>query len=84
MAARKRVRSVAAGKREISVRGMTPEEFCNALDALNLNQTTAGYWLKMDRRSIHNYANGKQDVPLYLAKLLRLMIRLKLKPEDVA
>lgn len=62
---------------------MTPVEFSEALDVMNLNQTTAGYWLKIDRRSVHNYANGKQSVPPPLAKLLRLMIRLKLSPEDV-
>ena len=62
---------------------MTPKEFSDALDTLNLNQTTAGYWLKIDRRSVHNYANGKQSIPHPTAKLLRLCIKLNLKPEDV-
>lgn len=62
---------------------MTAAEFSEALDSLNLNQTTAGYWLKIDRRSVHNYANGKQKVPNPVAKLLRLCVKLKLSPEDV-
>lgn len=62
---------------------MTADQFSEALEALNLNQTTAGHWLKIDRRSVHNYANGKQSIPEPVAKLLRLCVKMKLNPEDV-
>ena len=62
---------------------MTPAEFSEAIEALNLNQTTAGYWLNVDRRTIHNYASGHQTVPTAMAMLLRTMLKLKLKPDDI-
>jgi hypothetical protein len=61
---------------------MTPNQFRKALDDLNLTQGKAAEWLEISIRAVHGYANGA-PIPEPIAKLLRLCVRLKLKPEDV-
>jgi transcriptional regulator with XRE-family HTH domain len=61
---------------------MTPTQFRAALDRLSLTQAGAAEFLGISIRSAHGYANGK-PVPEPVAKLLRLMISLDLKPADV-
>jgi hypothetical protein len=61
---------------------MTPAQFRKALDDLGLTQAQAAEWLGISIRAAHGYANGA-PVPEPIAKLLRLMVRLKLRPEDV-
>lgn len=61
---------------------MTANQFRKALDDLSLTQARAAEWLGLSIRAIHGYANGA-PIPEPTAKLLRLMVRLKLKPEDV-
>lgn len=62
---------------------MTADEYRNAIVDLGLTQNDVAQFLGVSLRTAHGYAN-EQPVPLYIAKLLRLMVRLKLKPEDVA
>ena len=62
---------------------MTPTQYKAAIKALGLSQERAGDWLGIGRRTSQGYALGEYPVPEPVAKLLRLMIRLKLKPEDV-
>ena len=62
---------------------MTANEYRDAISGLELTQEAAAAFLGVSLRTAHGYAN-EQPVPLYIAKLLRLMIRLKLKPGDVA
>jgi DNA-binding transcriptional regulator YiaG len=61
---------------------MTPTQYRTALERLGLTQDAAAKFLVVSVRTSHGYANG-QPIPEGYAKLLRLMIRLKLKPEDV-
>ena len=61
---------------------MTTSQFRKALDDLGLTQGGAAEWLEINIRTVHGYANGA-PIPEPIAKLLRLMVRLKLKPEDV-
>ena len=61
---------------------MTKSQFRNALDDLGLTQGEAAEWLGINIRTVHGYANGA-PIPEPLAKLLRLCVRLKLRPEDV-
>ena len=61
---------------------MTTTQFRNALDSLDLSQARAAEWLGISTRAVHGYANGA-PIPEPIAKLLRLMVRLKLRPEDV-
>ena len=61
---------------------MTAAQYRAALERLDLTQGTAAQWLGISIRSSHGYANGA-PIPTAIAKLLRLCVRLKLKPEDV-
>jgi hypothetical protein len=62
---------------------MTATQFRAATAAIALStQAAAAEFLGISIRSAHGYANG-DPVPLAIAKLLRLMVRLKLKPADV-
>ena len=61
---------------------MTPAQYRNALDRLGLSQVKAAEWLGISIRSAHAYANNA-PIPDAIAKLLRLCVRLDLKPEDV-
>jgi hypothetical protein len=60
---------------------MTPKQYKAAIEALGLTQEGAGEWMGMSRKTGQNYAAKGPPEPV--AMLLRLMIRLKLKPEDV-
>ena len=62
---------------------MTPNQYRAAIAALGLSQEGAGRWLGISPRASQGYALGEYPVPEPTAKLLRLVIRLKLKPEDV-
>ena len=61
---------------------MTPAQYRKALEALGLTQGSAAEFLGVSIRTSHGYANG-EPIPEGYAKLLRLMIRLKLRTEDV-
>ncbi len=63
---------------------MTPKQYKAAIKALDLSQERAGDWLGIGRRTSQGYALGEYPVPEPVAKLLRLCVRLKLKPEDVS
>jgi hypothetical protein len=62
---------------------MTPKQYKAALESLGLSQERAGDWLGIGRRTSQGYALGEYPVPEPIAKLLRLVVRLGLKPEDV-
>ena len=62
---------------------MTPTQYRSAIKALGLSQERAGDWLGIGRRTSQGYALGEYPVPQPVAKLLRLMVKLKLKPDDV-
>jgi DNA-binding transcriptional regulator YiaG len=61
--------------------GMTPKQYKTIIEALGMTQEGAGEWLGVSARTGQNYAAKGPPEPV--AKLLRLIIRLKLKPEDV-
>lgn len=62
---------------------MTPTQYRRAIRRLGLSQERAGIWLGISPRASQGYALGEYGVPEPTAKLLRLMLRLGLKPEDV-
>jgi hypothetical protein len=62
---------------------MTPTQYKASIASLSLSQERAGDWLGIGRRTSQGYALGEYPVPEPTAKLLRLVVRLKLKPEDV-
>lgn len=61
---------------------MTPSQYRAAQERLGLTQGEAAEWLGYSIRSTHGWANG-EPIPKTVAMLLRLCVRLKLKPEDV-
>jgi hypothetical protein len=61
---------------------MTANQYRAVIERLGLTQGKAAKWLGISIRASHGYANG-DPVPIAIAKLLRLMVRLDLKPEDV-
>lgn len=63
---------------------MTPNQYKTAIKSLGLSQEKAGDWLGIGRRTSQGYALGEYPVPEPVAKLLRLMVKMKLKPEDVS
>lgn len=62
---------------------MTPDQFRTAIDKLGLSQEGAGLWLGLSRRQGQRYANGEAEIPEPVAKLLRLVIRLKVPLDEV-
>jgi hypothetical protein len=62
---------------------MTPHQYKAAIKALGLSQERAGDWLGIGRRTSQGYALGEYPVPEPIAKLLKLMVKLELKPENI-
>lgn len=62
---------------------MTANQYRKAIEALDLSQARAGEFLGVSLRTSQGYALGEYPVPEAAAKLLRLMIKLKLSPDDV-
>lgn len=60
---------------------MTPERYRSAIAKLDMSQHRAAVWLGVSKRTGQNYAAKGPPEPV--AKLLRLVIRLNLKPDDV-
>lgn len=62
---------------------MTPKQYADAIERLGLSQRGAGKFLGVDERTSRKWIAGDARIPESAAKLLRLMLRLKIKPEDV-
>jgi len=62
---------------------MTPDQYKKAIKKLGLSQERAGEFLGVSPRTSQGYALGEYPVPEAIAKLLRLMTRLDLTPEEV-
>lgn len=62
---------------------MTSKQFRDAIAKIGLSQESAGVWFGRSERTGQRWASGDYDVPEHVARFLRLMIRLNLKPDDV-
>jgi|SRR5215218_8737725 len=62
---------------------MTPAQFRYAMARLGLSGDGAGKWLGISPSAAEGYALGEYPVPHPTAMLLRLVIKLGLRPEDV-
>jgi hypothetical protein len=62
---------------------MSPLQYKAAIKMLGLSQHRAADWLGIGRRTSQGYALGEYPVPEPIAKLLRLVTRLKLSADDV-
>jgi hypothetical protein len=61
---------------------MTPTQYRTAIAKLGLSQEAAGVFMGRSPRQGQRWAAG-DPIPESVAKLLRLMVRLELKPSDV-
>lgn len=61
---------------------MTPTQYRTAIAKLGLSQEAAGLFMGRSERQGQRWAAG-DPIPESVAKLLRLMVRLNLTPEDV-
>jgi hypothetical protein len=62
---------------------MTPKQYVDAIDRLGLSQRAAGKFLGVDERQSRRWVAGDSAIPESVSKLLRLMIKLSIRPEDV-
>jgi DNA-binding transcriptional regulator YiaG len=62
---------------------VTPTQYKAAIKALGLSQRAAGAFLGVEERQSRRWIAGDSAIPESVAKLLRLMIKMNLKREDV-
>jgi hypothetical protein len=62
---------------------MTANQYRQHLQQLDFTQAAAAEFLGISLRASQGYAIGEYPIPQAVAKLLRLMVRLKLNPQDV-
>lgn len=62
---------------------MTSHQYREAIAALGLNQAEAASLLGVDARTSRRWACDERDVPMTVARFLRLMLALKLTPARV-
>jgi hypothetical protein len=62
---------------------MTRTEYRAALKQLGLSRLGAGPVLGLSKRQAQRIAAGHSPVPKPIAKLIRLMIKLDIRPEDL-
>lgn len=62
---------------------MTANQYRTVIEKLGLSQRGAAAFLGINERTSRRMALGEAAVPKSAAMLLRLMVKLKLKPEDV-
>lgn len=62
---------------------MTANQYRKAIEALGMSQQAAADFFGVSLRTSQGYALDEYPVPEAIAKLLRLMVRLELKPSDV-
>lgn len=63
---------------------MNAEQYRKAIERLDLSQVKAGSFLGVDPRTSRRLALDEVPIPKSVSMLLRLMVRLKLKPDDVS
>jgi hypothetical protein len=63
---------------------MTPTEFRDAIAKVGLSQEAAGVWFGRSKRTGQRWASGDYEVPNYVARFLRFMVRTDLTPDDIA
>ena len=60
---------------------MSADEFRACCDAVGLSINTTGKWLRISRRTAERYARGYSPITFAVAELLRVYLRLGLKPD---
>ena len=63
---------------------MDKNQYRKALEKLDLTQTAAGELFRVGARTSRRWALGEARVPWAVAMLLKLMVKRRLKPEEIA
>lgn len=63
---------------------MTPKQYAEIIERLGLSQRGAAKFLGVDERTSRKWIAGDARIPESAAKLLRLMVKLKLSPDDIS
>lgn len=62
---------------------MTPDQFRSAIAKVGLSQEAAGVWFGRSERTGQRWALGQYEVPNYVARFLRYMVKHKLTTADL-
>ena len=62
---------------------MTPQRYAQLIEKLGLSQVKAAEFLGYDPRTSRRWISGDLVIPKVVARLLELMVRTKVKPEQV-
>lgn len=62
---------------------LTPLQYRQAIKRLGLSQRAAGAFFGVDERQSRRWVAGDSAIPESVAKLLRLMIKHEISPDDV-
>ena len=62
---------------------MTAKQYRDDIQALGMSQTRAAQFFKVDDETSRRRALRQSEIPEAVAMLLRLMVRLRLKPEQL-
>lgn len=63
---------------------MKPKEYLAAIEKLGLTQAKAGEFVGFTARQSRRWISGDYPVPAAVAMLLRLMLKHKVRPDDLA
>jgi DNA-binding transcriptional regulator YiaG len=62
---------------------MTKNQYRKAIEAIGLSQVKASDFFQVSRKTSPRWARGEAPVPGAVAKLLRIMIKFNISPEEV-
>lgn len=66
-----------------TLKRMTPQQYQAAIDRLGLSQRASAAFLGINERQVRKWLAGEARIPHATARLLRLMVKLEIAPEDV-
>jgi len=72
------------GLRQSGTRASIPPEYRAGLKTIGLSQVGSAQFLGVSRRQAQRYASGESGIPLAVAKLIRLVVRLGLSADEAA
>lgn len=89
--ARKKARQARVVVRDIALHSprqkledhLTKNQYRKAIDAIGLSQVGASEFFEVSRKTSPRWARNEAPIPGAVAKLLRVMIKYKISPEEV-
>jgi DNA-binding transcriptional regulator YiaG len=78
-----RARVLETAQEEFPYKPMSNTEYLETIEKLDLTQERAGVWLGLSPRQGQRYGNGEAEIPGPVAKLLRLVDKMKIELRKV-